>query len=310
MSAATSVGIGAALLVVAIVAIIVVFAVFPGLITLVDGGRPHRESANGPLSVVGREGFLTPRTAVVFTADQCAETVEKLRAIENRWEKQTIGGVMRTCGRPTYLGAAEDPSRGISNEEMMSLFRAEYSALVQTMRDIFPDTKIVFGGGENIAPNAGVPGFHIFSSSRAFRWPVASLHVDRQYTQAGFVKPGDPPPRRTMSFTILIQEPEGGAGLHIWDVSSEKDSRARGGSYPPPEGTILPLPAWLLVNGKEHHHRIQYELGKIVIHDGHHYHLIAPNSPDAVRERITLQGHGIWLPDPEESEKEILYVYW
>lgn len=253
-----------------------------------------------------------PRSAAsqstLFTTEQCMDIVSRLENMRDRWQSQSVGKVMQTCGRPSYLGAAFPDAAGVSNADMLAAFPDVYEVLKRGLEEQYPATQIVFGGG-SIAPYAGVPGFHIFRASRAFQWPVASLHVDRQYVNAGFAPSGSPPPTRTMSFTVLMQEPEGGAGLHIWDVSSDPNSPGTGGTYPPVSGTVLPLPAWLLINAREHHHRIKYEVGSMVTHDGHHYHLIAPNRTEATRDRITIQGHGIWRT-AVEGGVETLYVYW
>lgn len=301
----------AALAVLVCVLAVAVAALFPGLIVLVDPGNPYESGAKASHTTgLVSNASLETQTRVIFTPQECEDIVRKLKSHEDRWENQSVGGVMRTFGRASYLGAANEnsKSKGVSNGEMLSLFPGVYASLTRELQTRFPDSDIVLGGGDE-APLAGVPGFHIFEATRAFRWPVASLHVDRQYINAGFVKRGENYPKRTMSFTVLIQEPEGGAGLHIWDVSSEADLPSEGGAYPPKGGTILPLPVWLLANAKEHHRRVNYEIGKLVMHDGHHYHLIAPNSAEASRARITLQGHGIWRRK-EGSDRDTLYVYW
>lgn len=281
-------------------------AQFPGFIILFDPGAPESESRTEPAAHSARSLLRTlaerPITAEMFTPDECASILQRVLSLKARWQTKSIGGVMKTCGRPSYLGAATAGSGGVPNAEMQSIFDDVYERIREYFSARCPRTDVVIGGGD-FSPAAGVPGFHIFAAGRAFEWPVASLHVDKQYLDAGLWPRNKPAPRKTLSFTILIQEPEGGAGLHVWNVSGEDNVPALGGHA---RGI---RPFWLLANARKHHHVMRYRLGAMTMHCGHLFHMIAPNSKGATRDRITLQGHGIFLKHPV-TKRRTLVIYW
>ena len=90
-------------------------------------------------------------------------------------------------------------------------------------------------------------------------------------------------PQATLSFTLPIEQPSGGACLAVWP--------ARYG-----DAVRLGLAACDYA-ARHPWQRVVYERGRIVIHDGRILHAIGPPAdPASHGYRITLQGHGVRMP--------------
>ena len=76
----------------------------------------------------------------------------------------------------------------------------------------------------------------------------------------------------SISFTMAVCLPKASSGLYVFDANSN-DSRT--------------------IAIKSNRSFIEYKIGKIVLHDGHNWHIMAPSKINKNEYRITLQGHGI-----------------
>lgn len=110
---------------------------------------------------------------------------------------------------------------------------------------------------ELVQTQAALPGFHIYLPHPAFALPVASIHRDLQYRHAFPQAPTAP----VLTFTLPLSTPED-SGLTVLDGA----------------GTAF----------------LPYRDGELVVHDGKSPHQAAL-ACDGDCERITLQGHGIYL---------------
>ena len=91
----------------------------------------------------------------------------------------------------------------------------------------------------------------------------------------------DPP--GTLSFTLPIEQPSGGASMAIWHIRYN-------------EAVQLDLSVSEYAS-KHPSQTVTYARGRIVVHDGFVLHAIGKASIDAPKGfRITLQGHGVRLP--------------
>jgi hypothetical protein len=141
------------------------------------------------------------------------------------------------------------------------------------------------------APRFALPGFHIFQADPTFESAAASIHCDLQYEKLDWTEFENPDFTNSLSFTLSIALPAGGAGLLVWDVERAE---------------ILNRPAseirQLFEVRKPSYE--PYRMGEMVLHSGLFVHQIAPMrdiQPDD--ERITFQGHGICAGDR-------WYLYW
>jgi hypothetical protein len=127
-----------------------------------------------------------------------------------------------------------------------------------------------------------MPGFHIFvhdGRDESRDNPAARAHYDLQWMHA---MPGRIPPE-TLSFTLLIEAPSGGASMATWNP---RYNDIGGLGCTPIEYALKHPPL-----------TITYSRGLIVVHDGLTLHAIGCSSVAAPEGyRITLQGHGVRLP--------------
>jgi hypothetical protein len=260
-------------------------AMFPGMVVLALS-RPHP-------AVHGRESSVA-----ILTPDEADAVARRVVALRDRWEAKSRGGVMFTLGSPSYIGG----SKGFSNEEMIGEFGDTIDAVRAVFAARYPDHDVVVGGSD-AAPGAGVPGFHIFNPCLASKLPVASLHIDKQYVNAGFPveRAASGYPGATLSFTLLVASPEGGAGLHLWSVSPYPEEKCALSAVANPYATI----ATLLRNSDAHTY-VDYSIGRLEIHSGNRFHLIAPFARGDTLQRITLQGHGFFV----DGLRPKLCLYW
>ena len=128
-----------------------------------------------------------------------------------------------------------------------------------------------------------LPGFHVFileGHEESEQDPALRAHFDLQWMQA---IPGLDP-TGTLSFTLPIEQPKGGASMAIWPARYQEAVRLNfsAGSY---ASTHRPQ-------------TLTYQCGRIVVHDGFVLHAIG-NAPEPTPKgyRITLQGHGVRLPE-------------
>jgi hypothetical protein len=129
--------------------------------------------------------------------------------------------------------------------------------------------------------DTALPGFHVFDARASGR--VGHVHIDKPHLSIDW---GQAVVSK-FSFTVLVEAPEGGAGMDVWpdhaDCTGEQmDIFAKSGELP--EHVYMP-----------------YVLGELIIHDGLTPHRIAnPANNCAARSsdhRITMQGHGATLAD-------------
>jgi len=138
-------------------------------------------------------------------------------------------------------------------------------------------------------PNLAMPGFHIFKGGSILGrgWNVASIHVDLQYKKIDWPKDKKFNFEKTISFTLAINVPDN-SGLYLFDKQFQ-------------ENNGLIIPGLYFRNMKKQ--KIIYKPGCLYLHSGHTYHMIS--SFKDKKDRITLQGHGIY----NETDNEY-WLYW
>ena len=155
-----------------------------------------------------------------------------------------------TLGAAAYLdGPEEYPQLAKTGNQILSTrFNLLYKRLTGVLEEHFQ--KPVLMGSE------ALPGFHIFGYSPG---KEASVHVDTPHERVLRFK--ELQYSTTFSFTVPLELPHSGGGLHIWDT-----------------------------DGIPQYH--EYQLGRLYMHSGKELHQIA-NTVQEGELRITLQGHGI-----------------
>lgn len=248
---------------------------FPGLLLNLDKGK-------GPARG-GERILLSKKTS--------KKVVKRVYEMKKKWTDHNM--VLKTLGKASYLFKDRENTRSLreNNEMLRANFSEIYDQILEYFKKKYPEWNVKY------RPSAPLPGFHIFSSGSGwFSWPVASLHVDRQYQHVDFKKSELPDYKGTISFTIPLQIPEGGTGLYLWEAKSEDRPwyAVYGG----------PGLAWWL-NGRPRKYIDYVVPGQIIEHGGNKFHMISPTTREAKKDRITIQGHGVYT-----KKDNTLWLYW
>src|SRR4030095_13445996 len=132
-----------------------------------------------------------------------------------------------------------------------------------------------------LEPRAARPGFHIKRPSEHMLIPEGNRHFDLQFSKIEWAEPDRIDFSSLLSFTLAIQLPQSGAGLHVWSITKTDfdgmDATTRAG-----------------LNLTDTVEYVPYHEGRLVCHSGLLLHTSAPSSnlrPDDVR--LTLQCHAL-----------------
>jgi len=204
----------------------------------------------------------------------CREMCERIDRLRAHWIRRDTGMPFATLGAASYLDSAEIYRRRaaelnpVLEENFADLYKKIYAAL-----RAYLEADVTF------EPGTARPGFHLFHSHPMFQLPIASIHFDLQHHEIAWVNSGGLDFDRTISFTLALELPQTGGGLHIWEGSHQ-----RVGEDP-----------MLLAQCLERVY-VPYEVGSMLVHSGKLLHQIAPGVDlRPVDRRITLQGHGVAL---------------
>lgn len=223
---------------------------------------------------VNMMGEMLPLSQHQFIdATACAEVVSRVCDLRAHWSCRAKGGFY-SLGAASYMDATQDfayyqAAAQIANKILLEHFGGLYDRLIDFLGKLL-DEKV------SLDLERAVPGFHVFElrgEDRSRDDPAERAHYDLQWRLAypGFQ------PEGTLSFTMTVAMPMGGAGLAIWPFRWNElnwDARRRAREQAP---QVVP-----------------YAPGRLVLHDGLILHAIGTfGSPRETGHRITLQGHGI-----------------
>jgi hypothetical protein len=211
--------------------------------------------------------------------DDCRLIAERVLALRNRWTARSPGSFY-TLGTASYLDATKKHEAYIeAARDTNPVLQDNFDDTLEQVRDFFEE---FLGDPVFYDAHYALPGFHVFivnGGDRSRDDVAARAHFDMQWMQA---IPGHAP-GGTLSFTLAIEEPSGGACLAVW---------------PARYNDALRLGFAARDYAKRHPwQRVTYEPGRIVVHDGYVLHAIGPAADPKPRGyRITLQGHGVRMP--------------
>jgi hypothetical protein len=212
----------------------------------------------------------------VLDRGQSAEVLERVLSLRAHWTHRA-GGSFFTLGAASYLDATPDrsayDSRALVANSTLAGFFAGLLARIRFFFETFLDDAVSFD------PKLALPGFHVYmfdGSDRSCDDVSQRAHFDLQWMHlfAG-VKP-----ESTLSFTLPIEIPTGGATMELWHVTYDHLVR-------------------LKTSARSHAARhpsqaLPYVIGRIVVHDGLLLHAVGRAEAPAPRGlRVTLQGHGL-----------------
>lgn len=223
-----------------------------------------------------------------FLSPEESESIAlKIKSLSKQWKKRNAA--MSTLGTASYLDGenlqnyVKDSKK--SNPFMNHHFKELHSAVLNYFQRLCPKSKVRY------RKNAALPGFHIFDCNKLFSLPVASVHKDLQWKRITLEDGEEIDMENTMSFTLALELPPGGGGLYIFDTLEL--------------GLANFLIPGMIRHSMANKKKIEYEVGYMVVHNGMHYHMIAPCKPSSKFSRITLQGHGVY-----EKTKNTWWLYW
>jgi hypothetical protein len=213
----------------------------------------------------------------LLSAAECEELRGRVMALREHWVGRGEG--FFSLATAAYLDAADSHARylqqaSLTNPILRENFADVYEVLRAFLDDRLPEAVAVTSA-------LALPGFHIFDFDGRpcdLDRPADRAHFDLQWISA---LPGRAP-TATLSFTVAIEHPTGGAALEVWPLSYDEASRLDG-----PVGDYA---------GSHGSRRVAYRSGCVTVHDGHILHAIgSSDSPRPLGRRITLQGHGALL---------------
>jgi hypothetical protein len=211
----------------------------------------------------------------LLTEDECADIAERVVGLRPHWTRRSDGGFY-SLGAAAYL---DSPRRADAYPRAATrtngLFLRVFGDLYQSISGFL---EALLDEDVELDATRAAPGFHIFEFHGGDRGPddpAPRAHFDLQWQYA---YPGHTP-TGTLSFTLLIEAPSGGAAMAVWNMRYED--------------TLFGA------NGRDHAtrhspQRVDYAPGRMVIHDGLILHAIGAAGAGRLTGRwITLQGHGI-----------------
>ena len=211
----------------------------------------------------------------LLAADECAAIARDVEALRPHWQARSQGSFF-SLGTAAYLDAPGRQEAYLvaarrTNPVLLGAFRDLEDRVAHFLAELLAETVV-------IDTERAVPGFHIFvldGSERGRDEPARRAHFDLQWRDA---YPGTEP-SGTLSFTLPIATPSGGASMAVWNMHyHDVLLGASSGEY-----AMRHAPR-----------QISYTPGRMVIHDGLMLHAIgAAGQSRPVGRRITLQGHAV-----------------
>jgi hypothetical protein len=207
--------------------------------------------------------------------DECIEARRRVMQLRGEWTKRSEFGFF-TVGTAAYL---DTPA---AREEYFTKARYTNRMLSGSFNDLYKGVRAflcdTLGEAAEYSDDYALPGFHVFQflGDELHNDNLAErAHFDLQFLAAMPAYNDE----ATLSFTLPIEEPSGGASLAVWSLNY-RDAVSRN----------ISARDFAACTDYE---RIEYRRGYMVIHDGLLLHAIGTSSIQAPSGfRITLQGHG------------------
>jgi hypothetical protein len=215
----------------------------------------------------------------ILNSGECDRARDQVIALRDNWTKRSDGGGFFTLGAAAYLdGPHQHSSYLAAASEINPVLSHSFDWLHERVRQFFEE---FFGEAVFFDPQFAAPGFHVFvfnGHNQSQDNVARRAHFDLQWMQA---MPGAVP-SAVLSFTLLVEEPTGGASMALWHARYEQAAR---------------LGVTAVEYASKHSPQIvRHSRGRILVHDGYALHAIGPSCEAAPTGlRITLQGHGVRL---------------
>jgi hypothetical protein len=213
----------------------------------------------------------------VLAASECDRVRDTVHDLRAHWISRSPLFPFYTLGAASYLDGRNYPSYRQLMERQNPVLREHFSWLYERVEAHLSEE---LGAPAACTARLALPGFHVYLSSKAFEKPVASIHIDTQYSfhdWSGY----DADLSNPISFTVSIALPSSGGGLNTWDISKAEMAVRSKESF---REVLRTRP--IVYHG--------YQRGHMALHSGHLLHQAAPGKDlTPSDERITVQGHGM-----------------
>lgn len=211
----------------------------------------------------------------LLSLEKNQEVLAKIDQLRPFWTKRQNN--FYTLGTALYLDKSSDSPFYDNSVEANNFFlRIHFAPLYDLLLE---NLKKELNAKAVYEPSLSLPGFHIFLSDPEFVTKGGRIHFDLQFFQTNWTRYQKIDLSNPLSFTLALALPRLGGGLFYWDKKYEPDSKIS------PEEAIRDLPR----------HYVEYEVGKMVLHNGLLIHQIAPAKEYLEGDRrITLQGHALF----------------
>jgi hypothetical protein len=214
----------------------------------------------------------------ILSAAECHDIRARVFALRERWTERSPNSFY-TLGAASYLDAPSQHAAYQAAAQVTNpILRENFPELYELTGEFFAE---LVGEAVYFDEAYALPGFHvhmIHGCGPGGDNPAPRAHFDLQWKHAL----ADCTPQATLSFTLLIEGPSGGASMAVWPVRYQEalqlgfTAREYAARYPPQE--------------------VAYTPGRIVVHDGFVLHAIGSAPPSSRGFRVTFQGHGVRLP--------------
>jgi hypothetical protein len=213
----------------------------------------------------------------LISAAECSAIASRVRGLGPHWTHRPGG--FYSLGAASYLDAVRDRAPYLTaaqatNKLLVESFDGLYDRVMAFLRQLL-DEEV------SLDFERAVPGFHVFMHrglGRGSDNPARRAHFDLQWR---FAYPGVSP-EGTLSFTMAVAIPTGGAGMALWPLRYDQPDRSVRDAW---SRTLEQAPQV-----------VSYAPGLLVLHDGLVLHAIgAAQTARGNGLRITLQGHGVRL---------------
>jgi hypothetical protein len=216
----------------------------------------------------------------ILDRGECETIRDAVLALQSCWTSRAGGGFF-TLGAASYIDATQDRAEYAEQAKKANpILHQQFGWLHEHVRSFFEELleDRVFYSGEH-----ALPGFHIFKlagEDRSGDNAAMRAHFDLQWMHAV----AGQQPAGTVSFTLPVAVPSGGSSMEIWPIRYHEAVQLR--------FTAIDYAS------KHPSQIVRYVPGRVVIHDGLILHAIGRAfSPTPKGFRITLQGHGVKLPE-------------
>jgi len=153
----------------------------------------------------------------VLDWDDCALIRERVIALREHWTERSPGSFY-TLGAASYLDGPNKHDAYLAAAHVTNqVLQEHFDAALATLREFFEellDDAVLYD------PRYALPGFHIFllrGGDRSNDDVAQRAHFDLQWMHA---MPGQEP-QGTLSFTLPIEQPSGGACMAVWPPATK-----------------------------------------------------------------------------------------